>query len=244
MADRLDAALADLATAVDFPPTPDLRRSVDARISAAPARRSWLAPLPRALVLALLGLLVVAAVTTAAFLVIPGLRLTFVPSLPAASVAADPLGTRMALGASIDIEDVAAHAPAAVGPPDEAYAIGDDAIVSLVYAASADLPDIDRTGIGLLVQAIEGALERELVNKLVVEVGASVTPVSVNGEPGFWISGPPHLLRYLGPNGEDRAEATRLVGDVLVWQQGGTLYRIESGLGRLATVEMAETIGR
>ena len=104
------------------------------------------------------------------------------------------------------------------------------------------MPELDGSGIGLLVQAFEGALEREQVQKLVAEVGASVTAVSVDGAHGYWIAGPPHLLRYLGPDGDARAEATRLVGDTLVWERDGMLYRIESGLGLVETLRIAETI--
>ena len=241
MTDRLDAALADLAGAVDFPPTPRIRRAVADRL-AQPERHGWFGPLPRALALALIGLLVLATAAAALVILVPGLRLTLVPSLPAASVPADPLGTRLALGAAVAVDEVADLAPGALGPPDEAYVIGDDQIVSLVYAASDDLPALDASGIGLLVQAIDGALEREQVEKLVTEVDASVTAVSVDGAPGYWIEGPPHLLRYVGPDGEARAEATRLVGDTLVWERDGTLYRIESGVGLATTLSIAATI--
>jgi hypothetical protein len=241
MADPLDAALADLASAVEFPTTPHMRTVVAEGLATAPRRR-WIAPLPRALALALVGLLVVATAAAALVLALPGLRLTLVPELPSAPVPADPLGTRLALGAAIPVSDVDDLVPAALGPPDEAYEIGDGAIVSLVFAASDDLPALDGTGIGLLVQAIEGALDRPQVEKLVVEVGAEVTAVNVGGAPGYWISGPPHLLRYLGPDGEARAEATRLVGDTLVWERDGTLFRIESGLGLTETLRIAETL--
>ena len=133
-------------------------------------------------------------------------------------------------------------APGALGLPDEAYVINDGAITSLVYAAGDGLPELDGTDIGLLIQAFGGALDREQVEKLVGEVGVSVTAVSVDGVDGYWIAGPPHLLRYLGPDGEARAESTRLVGDTLVWERDGTLYRIESGLGLVETLRIAETI--
>jgi hypothetical protein len=241
MTDRIDEALVDLGTAVAFPSTPDLRRTVAERLAAPRAPRRWFVPPARRLALAGLLLLAALVVAAAAFVVVPGLRLTWAPALP--SVAADPLGARMALGASIPVSDAARHEPAALGAADEAYAIGDDDIVTLLYVASAELPDLDGTGIGLLVQAIDGALDRDQVHKLVVEVGATVQPVDVGGADGYWISGPPHLLRYFGPDGEERAEATRIVGDVMVWERGGTLYRIESGLGLAETVRIAETIG-
>ena len=239
MTDRLDAALVDLASAIEFPPTPAIR--VSEQMVAAPQRR-WLVPLPRALVLALIALLLLAAGATALVLGVPGLRLILVPSQPAASVPADQLGARLALGAAVPVDEVANLALDALGPPDEAYVIGDGAITSLVYAASEELPDLDGTGIGLLVQAFEGALERDQVEKLVVEVGASVTAVSVDGAHGYWIAGPPHVLRYVGPDGDARAEATRLVGDTLVWERDGMLYRIESGLGLVETLRIAETM--
>jgi hypothetical protein len=241
MPDRLDAALLDLADAVEFPPTPALRLAVADRL-ATPQRRRWLSPLRRALALALIGLLVLAAAAAALVLVLPGLRLSLVPALPSGSTPVGPLATRMALGAAVPVAEVADAAPAALGAPEEAYVIGDDEVVSLVYAASEELPELDGTGIGLLVQRIEGALVRENVEKLVVEVDAVVTAVTVDGEDGYWIEGPPHLLRFVGPNGAERAEATRLVGDTLVWERDGMLYRIESGLGRDATIAIAESI--
>jgi len=241
MTDRLDAALADLASAIEFPRTPELRSAVAAR-TAEPPRRGWLAPLPRALALALVALVLLATAAAALVLVVPGLRLTLVPSLPTASVSADPLGTRLALGTAVEVDEVAAFAPEALGPPDEAYVVGDREVVSLVYSASTELPELRGAGIGLLVQAIDGAIEGDQVEKLAVEAGAGVTAVSVDGEPGYWITGPPHLLRYIGPDGEQRSEATRLVGDTLVWARDGTLYRIESGLGLTDTRRIAESI--
>jgi hypothetical protein len=74
-------------------------------------------------------------------------------------------------------------------------------------------------------------------------VGASVTALEVDGAPGFWIEGPPHLIRYRGPEGQERTEMTRLVGDTLVWQSGDVLYRVESGLGLERTLRIAESIG-
>ena len=96
MTDRLDAALVDLASQMEFPPTPDLR--APQKLVETPRRR-WLVPLPRALALALIALLLLAAAATALVLGVPGLRLTLVPSQPTASVPADPLGARLALGA-------------------------------------------------------------------------------------------------------------------------------------------------
>ncbi len=133
MTDRLDAALVDLASAVEFPPTPDLR-APEKLVET--SRRRWLVPMPRALVLALIALLLLAAAATALVLGVPGLRLTLVPSQPTAPGASrparGPAGARRRRSPSMRSSDLAPHA---LGLPDEAYVIGDRAITSLVYAA-------------------------------------------------------------------------------------------------------------
>ena len=242
MGDRLDALLRATAADTMFPVTPDLRGAVLERI-ARPERRSWLpARWPRALALAVISLLVLAGTVLAVALLLPGLRLTFVPILPTASVPEGPLAMRLALGDPVSAETVSVGVPDALGLPDEAYQSGEGDVLSLVYGASAQLPDLGGSGIGLLVQVIEGELDRTRVEKLVVEVGARVVAVRVGDERGFWISGPPHLVRYEAPSGGERSEATRLVGDTLVWQRGEVLYRMESGLGLVETLRIAESI--
>jgi len=236
MVDRLDAALLRLAAEIDFPPTPDLRSSVAERAQA-PARRWWPSVWPRAAALAVIATLLVAATAAALVLVLPGLRITTVPAVPTAEAVA----SRLALGDPIPADTVGAGIPAALGRPDEAYVIGDHEVLSLVYLADDELPELAGSGIGLLVQVIDGALDGERVEKLVAE-GAAVTPVEVGGDAGFWIEGPPHLVRYTDPEGRERSQRTRLVGDTLVWERGGVLYRVESGLGLDGTLRIAETI--
>jgi hypothetical protein len=238
MDDRLELDLRALAGDVAFPPTPDLRGPVVARLQA--PRRRWLAPwhAPRAIVLALAATLLLAATAAALVLVLPGLRLTTVPVVPSA----EPLAARLALGQPIGPETVGAGIPAVLGTPDEAYVFGDHQVLTLVYAADAELPEMAGSGIGLLVQVIEGALDREQVEKLVAEAGTTVTPVEVDGRAGFWIEGLPHLIRYSDVDGGVRSQRTRLVGDTLVWEEGGVLYRIESGLGLASTQRIAASI--
>ena len=241
MDDRLDAALRELAPDIIFPPTPDLRASVAARLRA-PARPRWWAPAawPRAIALAVIVTLLLAATATALVIAVPGLRLTFLPTLPSPQVTSEPLATRLALGDPIPPETVEAGVPAVLGRPDEAYVAGDE-VLSLVYAAGDGLPELAGSEIGLLVQVIDGALDRDRVEKLVVE-GVTITAVNIEGAAGFWIEGPPHLIRYEGAEGTDRSQPTRLAGDSLVWEAGGVLYRIESGLGLPETLRIAESI--
>jgi hypothetical protein len=240
MPDRLETVLRSLADEIDYPPTPNLAATLPARLDAERARpRGWFRLTRPMLLAAALVLLLVATVGALTF-ILPGLRLSVLPSLPATPVAA--LGDALALGVPASPATVEGSGPALLGPPAAAYLAQDGDVVSLVYAAGDGLPEIGDSGIGLLVQRIGGSLERERIEKLVVEVGASVTPVEVGDDAGFWIEGPPHLVRYRGSDGLERAEMSRLAGDTLVWERDGTLYRVESGLGLDATRRLAESI--
>lgn len=239
MTDPTDRALRGLAADVVFPPTPSLLPAIERRLGASaepPAhRRRW----ARAFVLAVgLSLLIVATVAALAW-VLPGLRITPVASVPAAPTA--DLGARLTLGDPIPVGE-AAFTVEALGSPDGAYEIADGSVASLVYAAHNGLPEINDAGIGLLVQRIKGELDATMVEKLVEEVGATVTPVRIGDADGFWIEGPPHLVRYVAPDGGVRAEMTRLVGDTLVWQRDGILYRMESALGLAESRRVAASV--
>ena len=239
MAELREVELHDLAAQIAFPPTPALGDRVVATLAAArPPHPAG--PVRRAVILALAATLVLAAAVAAAALVLPGLRIVFVPSVsspPPSSLAGD-----LALGDSLAISDLEVGVPARLGRPDEAY-VADDGVVSLVWAPRAALPPIGRRDVGALLQVIEGALEREMIEKLVQEVGATVEPISVTGAAGYWIEGPPHLVRYVAADGEIHAERTRLVGDTLVWERDGVLYRLEAAAGLDVAVEIAESIG-
>lgn len=239
MTDRIDLGLRQVAADVIFPATPALADAVRQRLEAGAKGRSTARPsLLRPLALAVGLTLVVVAAVAALTWVLPGLRIVPVASVPPASV---PLGDDLGLGAAIDPDDAPFRIDG-VAPIAEAYALRDGSVTSLVYAAGGEFPEIDGSGIGLLIQRIAGDLETAMVEKLVDEVGARVVPVSVGDAVGFWIEGPPHLVRYLTPSGGTRAEMTRLVGDTLVWQGVGVLYRMESSLGIDAALRLAASV--
>ena len=239
MPDRLDAALRQLADEVVFPPTPPIAASVRERLVEAGPLSSRRQPWGRSLALAIGLSLLVAATVLAMSWMLPGLRIVPVASVPPGPTV--DLGADLRLGQPID----AADAPFTIGeggPAPSAYSLDGGTVTSLVFPAGGGLPGIAGTGIGLLVQRIEGDLETAMVEKLVDEVGATVTPVTVGDADGFWVEGPPHLVRYLTPSGAVRTEMTRLVGDTLVWQRDGILYRMESALGLDASRRLAGSV--
>ncbi len=80
----------------------------------------------------------------------------------------------------------------------------------------------------------------------IVQQGTTVDRVTVNGTQAFWLAGAPHVFMF-ETGGRDLVEdATRLTGNVLIWEAEGITYRLESNLGledSLAHRRVAEPVG-
>ncbi|HSL76387.1 MAG TPA: hypothetical protein VK867_05540 [Candidatus Limnocylindrales bacterium] len=234
-------------------------------------RRWWTLrgrPMRRSLVLAIAALLALAIVAGAVGLGLPGLRITL--GEPPASVLPSPTptatgsrsptpsptlppitGMRLNLGRQVTLDDVeptigvAVRLPAdeRLGPPASVWidrAKGDQ--VGYVWKASDDLPETTERGVGLVLMRFDGADDREYYEKM-INTGTSIERVKVAGHDGYWISGEPHFFFYTTSDGNFVEDTRRWVGDALIWNDGTATYRIESALGRDATIEIAESIG-
>jgi hypothetical protein len=274
----IEAALADLAGAIDLPPTPDLASAVGVRLRlsapyAAPSRqvpvpmsrrRPIIRSLRRSLLLAAaITLLVVGGVLGVRF----GLQLLEIDFGPLPSVSAPPtttarpsdsgtpwpsidagarleLGLRSTLDEAVEAAGFALLVPTDLGPPDVVYLGGTPlrGQVAFGYRPRPELPadDVYLAGLGLLITQNQGRLDEGLARKLVDMGTGVVVPVEVDGAPGIWMAGEPHMFWYLDPGGEVIAGSDRRVGDTLAWQRQGILYRIE-GAG---TMERALQIAR
>lgn len=281
---ELEAALRGLAGSIDWPTAapagsgPDLAAVIRARVEAgqavgvsgrpkagsppaehpSPERQSWrrwtLGPARRALVVAVIVLLALAALVGAAGLGLPGLRLLFgeppvnpPPSLePSRSPAPGPPGAALGLGQRVALADLDARAgfrvawpvDPAIGPPDAAYVDerkGDQ--VSLVWASREGLPDTLEPGVGMILTEFRGTVEESYFTKALGS-DTTVEVVLLDGRRAFWLGGDPHFFFYEGPDGfvED---SRRWVGDALLWANGIVTYRLETSLGRDATIEFA-----
>ena len=251
---------------------PDVATRVRARLASRGPRprRTWMVagrPVRRALVLALLALLGLAIVAGAVGLGLPGLRITLgeppasvLPSAtagptgsraPTASPTLPPIvGMRLLLGRQVALERVepetgiAVHLPKdkRLGPPDTVWidpAKGDQ--VAYVWKASADLPETLEPGVGLLLMRFDGHDEEAFYDKA-IHSGTTLERVKVAGHDGYWISGDPHFFFYTAADGQFVEDSRRWVGDALIWNDGSATYRIESSLGRDATMALAESI--
>jgi hypothetical protein len=261
----LSEALGALAGAIDWPVAapadgPDIATRVRVRIASAPrraARAPWWRPARRGLLLALLALLALAAVAGAIGLGLPGLRLTLAePSatppaaVPSASVPAGPPGSNLGLGEQVTLEEARQWGPGPLlastddrlGPPDAVYLDRSKGRqVALVWAEDPALPSTLEPGVGAILMAFDGTIDDEYYEKI-IHTGTTVERVTVDGQPGFWISGAPHYFFYVVPGGGPVDDMRRWVGDALIWSDGVTTYRLETGLGREAAIEIAESL--
>jgi len=223
---------------LEWPETPALAAAVERRLTAAaPPRRAR----RRALVLALAAL----AVALAATLAVPGARSAFLelfhlkgatvqvveelpPVVPSTSL--DRLGEKVSLAearrrAGFDLVE-----PEALGEPDAVRA-GNGGMVSFVYGEGLD--------VRMIFSQARGRTEPVFLKKL-AGGGTVVRQVTVSGERGLFISGEPHFFMWVGEDGNLRDEPVYLARDVLLWQRGRLLLRLEGEL----TLERALAVAR
>jgi hypothetical protein len=232
----LEQGLRELAGDAVWPETPDLAAAVTSRLPAdGPGRAPLRSPRarwrrPRRLVVALLAALV--ALPAAAF-ALPGPRHAILetlglahvtverrPRLPAAADAR--LGRPTTLASASRAAGFVPRVPAALGPPDSVHV--DHAVVTLVYGPEH-----------LLLAQARGDLHREVLRK-VVAVGSAVRPVRVRGHRGIYL-----------PAGHDYGwtDATGPLvrsGPALVWEQRGTVLRLEGARSPAAARRIAESV--
>jgi len=267
---ELEQALADLAAALEFPPTPDLAAAVGARLDEAPARapapacrRRWpigLSGWRRLAVAGLVAVLLAAAVLVAS----PGTREAVARRLglrgvgvelggpPPPTVTTRP-GERLdlGLGERATLEEARRRVgfpvlvPGAAGfrQPAAVFVNGNmppGGRVDLVYRARPGLPASPFTDAGLLVTEFRGQPSPDFLKK--VAVLGMVEEVTVGGEPGYWFSGEPHFFTYQDARGEVREERTRLAGNTLIWQRGDLTLRLEGEITKQEALAVAESM--
>ncbi len=227
--------------------------------------------LSRGAVFALVALLSLAAVAGAIGLGLPGIRIVFappaspIPSLtgstgPSPSLTptarptptprptpADPLGSNLGMGSRIqlatapDLVDIPVTLPTApgVGTPATVWLL--EGRLSFVWSATPTLPELAEPGVGLILSEFRGSLDSGYFQKIISQ-GTTITTVSVDGEPAYWISGTAHEIVYVGADGQAAFDSRRSVGDTLLWTRDDVTYRLESGLDRAATIAIAASI--
>jgi hypothetical protein len=196
----------------------------------------------RALAVAIVALLILAGVAAALGFRLPGLDIVFVERLPPAGTG-HVLGTPVPLTEARDGEPPRVLVPASLPEPETAFVegTGDRRMVTLAWRATGDQPVLPGTDLALTLTALAGSTEEQLLEKT-LGPGTTIEPVVIGGDRGWWIAGTPHALFVLRPDGSMDQLPPRLAGDTLVFVRDGTLYRIETALGRDAALDVAASL--
>jgi hypothetical protein len=258
--DDVVVALYELGERLDLPATEDPVGAAVGRIRA-PAtfsRRKWSPQRPfqarERVWLAAAAVILVALVAT---LVVPPSRhavadwlgigkvtVTYTDEVPDAVGRTYDLGIPVSQAQAIARADRAGwalEAPRTAGDPAQAFVGRPAGAVTLVWAPSEELPEIDDSGIGLLLMAIPGTTDAGGVTKAGTS-GMTIELVRVGDSPAYWIAGDPHEVVITDAHGDPVHDASRLAGNTLVWTEGDVTYRLESALDQGEAVELASTL--
>jgi hypothetical protein len=105
--------------------------------------------------------------------------------------------------------------PAQLGPPDRVLLTPDARVVSMLWAAEGDLPEVR-------LDQFAGRVEPVYVKQYAQDVEF----LTVAGSDAFWLA-VPHPLEYVDGAGAERAAPARTSGPSLVWQRGAVTLRLE-----------------
>jgi hypothetical protein len=254
----LEQRLADLGRQVEFPPTPPLAATVRASLRESPPRRR-LTRRTRMILAAVAAVLAVVLgvppvrTAIAHWLGIQGVVISPANSLspsPATRPTAAPselganlgLGKRNTLATARSTAGFSVMLPQALGAPDAVYTRSDvGPVVTLVYAASSSLPPSHQTGVGLIITEFRGTTDPMLIQKF-VGPETTVTPITIDGGPGFWLDGVPHQLAYILPDGTFAPDTLRLAGPTLVFERGDITIRLEGNLRETQALAIARSL--
>lgn len=265
----LETLVRDAGANLLYPATPDLRIRVRARLAAAPRPAvgpQWEAFLsvfrsrsraPALAVAALATALVLGALVfspdvrtaVAERLGLRAVTITHVPSV--ATQVRAPGVDSLGLGRRITLEQAASRVaypillPRLDGlqQPDAVFIRedGSGAHLSLLYFARPALPASGSGEFGLLLTLFEGGDASPAVAGKGLGPDTRVEEVRVGGTRGFWIEGT-HSFFYRAPDGEMRAEGSRLAANTLLWEHPPLTLRLETALPRDEALRIAVSI--
>lgn len=244
--ERLGAAIADLG--VDWPVEPDLVPSVSTRLASAPTPGAIRLPLrrrTRILLIAAASVLLLAGAAVAAKIVIDlgavVVRVSESPGiLPSSSPV--PMGEPIDLVRAGALQGAPVGVPDLLGPPDRVWAdrvttdAGEVVRVTLAWDPSVELPAIPGSRFGAVLMRFEG--DANIAFKTVYEDTGTFTSTIVGGREAFWTTGS-HRLQLLTGEG---VVTVRVDGNVLLWPDGPSTFRLETTLPQEAAVRVAESI--
>jgi hypothetical protein len=98
-----------------------------------------------------------------------------------------------------------------------------------------------QTEVGLLITEARGATNTVFFDKMLGN-DATLEEINVNGHPGYWISGHPHVFLFTDASGQVRYETMRLATNTLIFDSGGTVVRIEGDISKTHALQIAASL--
>lgn len=252
----VEQQLLELGGSLDWPATPQLAARVRYRV--AEPRRAWYqsrwALAAIALLIALAALVLYTPtrdVIARWFNLHANIQRTENPPTPS-PLPPGPLGQRLGLGDQTTLDAARTSVnwkitvPQSLGQPDEVYLQKPpdgppEGEVTLVYSSRPGIPVSSQTGVSVLITEARGAVNKNVFGKM-LGPEATLEEVQVNGHPGYWIAGKPHFFYFIDANGNFRQETMRLATNTLIFDDGGTVVRIEGDLTKAQALEIAKSL--
>jgi hypothetical protein len=252
----VEQQLLELGANLDWPATPNLAARVRYRV--AEPSRAWYqsrwALAAVALLIALAALVIYTPtrdVIARWFNLHANIQRTENPPTPS-PLPPGPLGKRLGLGDQTTLDAARTQVqwkitiPQSLGQPDEVYLQQppdgpSQGEVTLVYSARQGIPVSGQTGVSVLITEARGTVDKGFFGKM-LGPDATLEEVQVNGHPGYWIAGKPHVFFFMDANGKFRDETMRLATNTLIFDNGGTIVRIEGDLTKAQALEIAKSL--
>jgi hypothetical protein len=130
--------------------------------------------------------------------------------------------------------------PTALGEPDAVYLRildNGDTLGIMAWQPDDSLPETAETGLGALLMQFAAPEDIFMMLKTVGLSTGTVTETFVNGNRAYWVEGASELTIFDGTTTE-----TRPTGDVLIWDQDGIGFRLESALSMDEAIAIAESL--
>jgi hypothetical protein len=246
-----EAHLRSLASRAAYPPTPELRPRVLAALATEagatrvgqptpavrPARLAWVAAAAVVCAAALAFAVSSSRDAIAEFFGIEGSRIDILPTPPPGvtptpfppEAPLEQIGTRLSLEEAERLAGFALSLPSGE-PPEDVFVVryGDETVAVLRY------PQFD------LWQA---RLEPSAYFDKGAPSGVRVEDTLVDGHPATWVTGGTHFVRYVDATGAPVEASLRTVErSTLIWNDGATFFRVETGLSLVDARAVAESL--
>ena len=109
------------------------------------------------------------------------------------------------------------------------------------WPVSSSAPQTGTPKVGARLWLVRSSFDQGFFGKFAADRPPSIESVVVGGVEGLFISGPAHVLVFIGPEGEIVPDTAQLAGNTVLWAVGDVTYRLEAALGRDAAVTLAES---